>query len=50
MYWVLIVTGVARGEMWDLGSEGVIPTQPHRDFLSWYEYWLDGGHDYFGLG
>jgi hypothetical protein len=44
MFWGLIVTGPARNEMWHFCDVGVFPCQPRRDFLSWLEYWLDGGH------
>ena len=43
--WVLIVTGPARGQIWDICWAGACSVTPHRDFLSWYEYWLDGGKD-----
>lgn len=41
LYWTLIVTGEARGQIW-LADVGIQPCAPNRDFLSWYEYWLDG--------
>ncbi|BCM91723.1 hypothetical protein IAD21_03598 [Abditibacteriota bacterium] len=45
MNWVLIVTGLSRGQIWDLCWAGACSVNPRRDFLSWYEYWLDGGRD-----
>jgi len=42
MYWQLIVSGLERGNVWLLTPQGIIPTQPKRDFLHWYEDWLDG--------
>jgi hypothetical protein len=42
MDWHLIVTGAERGNVWMLCGEGVVPQDPNRDFLTWYEDWLDG--------
>jgi hypothetical protein len=42
MYWHLIVTGPDRGRVWQLTGEGIAPTMPKRNFLEWYEDWLDG--------
>ena len=41
-YWFLIVTGAERGNMWMICGEGMQPTSPKRDFLQWFEDWLDG--------
>ncbi len=48
MYWHLIVTGPERGRVWQFTEEGITPTQPRRDFLRWYEDWLDGVEDWWG--
>lgn len=40
--WHLIVTGPERGHVWLVCGEGIAPTEPKRDFLRWYEDWLDG--------
>lgn len=42
MDWHLIVTGPERGYVWWVSGEGILPTNPKRDFLRWYEDWLDG--------
>jgi hypothetical protein len=42
MDWHLIVTGPERGHVWWVSGEGMTPTNPKRDFLRWYEDWLDG--------
>ena len=42
MDWVLIVNGAERGNVWMVSGVGVAPTVPKRDFLTWYENWLDG--------
>jgi hypothetical protein len=42
-YWIMIVAGQARGQVWNYADVGIGPCNPARDFLSWYEYWLDGG-------
>lgn len=41
-YWHLIVTGPERGNVWQLCGVGIAPTSPKRDYLQWYEDWLDG--------
>ena len=41
-YWLLIVTGAERGKVWMICGEGICPTSPKRDFLTWMEDWLDG--------
>jgi hypothetical protein len=41
-FWHLIVTGVERGHLWQFTDVGIQPTNPRRDFLTWYEDWLDG--------
>jgi hypothetical protein len=39
--WHLIVTGPERGNVWNFDWAGISPTEPRRDFLQWYEDWLD---------
>jgi hypothetical protein len=41
-YWHLIVVGPERGNVWLFCGEGIQPTVPRRNFLCWYEDWLDG--------
>jgi hypothetical protein len=41
-YWLLIVTGSERGNIWMISGEGVWSTLPKRTFLQWMEEWLDG--------
>jgi SMI1/KNR4 family protein SUKH-1 len=41
-YWFLVVSGRERGNVWMLSDVGIAPTVPKRDFLRWYEDWLDG--------
>jgi hypothetical protein len=41
-YWHLIVAGPERGNVWQFCGVGIVPTIPKRDFLKWYEDWLDG--------
>ena len=41
-YWHLIVTGPERGNVWQFCGVGIVPTIPRRDYLQWYEDWLDG--------
>lgn len=43
LYYLLIVTGAARGQMWMLADVGVTPMDPRIDFLTWYEDWLVTG-------
>ena len=46
-YWLLIVTGPQRGQIWFRADVGIIPCDPPRDFLGWYEHWLAGGREWF---
>ena len=48
MDWILIVAGAERGKIWNRADVGAQPCAPSRDFASWYEYWLDGGQDWYG--
>ena len=48
MYWHLIVTGPDRGIPWMICGEGIQPVCPKRDFLQWYEDWLDGRDSFYG--
>jgi len=41
-YWLLVVSGPERGNVWMLADVGITPTAPKRDFLQWFEDWLDG--------
>jgi hypothetical protein len=50
MDWHLIVAGLERGNVWQFGEFGPMPTKPKKDFLRWYEDWLDGPKPLFGLG
>lgn len=47
-YWHLIVTGPDRGIPWLICGEGIGPVCPKRDFLTWYEDWLDGRDSFYG--
>jgi len=47
MYWHVIVTGPERGNVWMICGEGLQPTSPKRDFLQWYEDWLDGVREWW---
>ena len=47
LFFVLVVTGPERGQVWSLGDGGIQPLAPRCNFLEWYEYWLDGGDDWF---
>ncbi len=49
MYWHLVVSGPERGNVWMLSGEGIQPTNPKRDFLEWYEAWLDGVEDWWSI-
>jgi hypothetical protein len=49
MDWFLIVTGPERGNVWMICGEGIQPTLPKRCFLRWFEDWLDGIRDWWGL-
>lgn len=47
IFWLLIVTGRERGQIWWLTDVGAQPLAPRHTFLSWYGYWLGGGSDWF---
>jgi hypothetical protein len=47
MYWHFVITGPERGQVWQITDVGAQPCAPRRDFLSWYEYWLDGHDDWW---
>jgi hypothetical protein len=40
--WMLVVTGADRGRVWNVGDLGISPCEPPRDFLGWFEDWLEG--------
>jgi hypothetical protein len=42
LYWTLIVTGAARGQVWSQADVGISPCEPPREFLGWFEDWLEG--------
>jgi hypothetical protein len=47
MYWILIVRGKEKGQIWQISDVGIQPCAPRVTFLDWYEYWLDGGSDWW---
>lgn len=49
MYWHLIITGPERGIPWQFCEEGIQPVCPRRNFLQWYEDWLDGLDSFYGF-
>ena len=49
MYWFLVITGRDRGIPWQICGEGAQPVCPKRDFLQWYEDWLDGKDSFYGF-
>lgn len=46
-YWTLIISGSLRGQVWNIADVGATPCLPNMSFLEWYEYWLDGGSDWW---
>jgi S13-like protein len=49
MYWVLVVTGEHRGQIWDINGEGASPfghpfggTSAAPGFTGWVSHWADG--------
>lgn len=46
-YWLLVVSGPERGNVWMLADVGITHTVPKRDFLQWYEDWLDGVREWW---
>ena len=49
MMWHLIVTGLDAGIPWALTDVGIGHVVPKRDFLQWYEDWLDGRDSFYGM-
>lgn len=47
MYWTLIISGKDRGQIWNFADVGIQPCAPRLNFIEWYEYWLDGGSDWW---
>ncbi len=47
MTWNLIILGKEKGQMWFFTDVGILPCCPKMSFLDWFEFWLDGGEDYF---
>jgi hypothetical protein len=47
IYWSLIITGAERGQVWNFTEAGVQPCSPKLSFFDWYEYWLDGGDNWW---
>lgn len=45
--WNIIVFGKEYGKMWNYTDVGIAPAAPELSFLEWFEFWLDGGEDYF---
>ena len=48
MDWILVITGEERGSVWYLTELGAAPYWQRKDFLHWYETWLDGDTDMAG--
>lgn len=48
MDWHLIVTGPDRVVPWMIAGEGIQPVCPKRNFIQWYEDWLDGLDSFYG--
>jgi hypothetical protein len=42
-YWILVVNGPERGNMWVEGYGGYQPIEPRTGFLDWCEHWADLG-------
>jgi hypothetical protein len=38
-----------RLNVWMISGEGVQPACPKRDFLTWYEDWLDGKDSFYAF-
>lgn len=43
IYWVLVVNGPERGNMWVESEYGYQPTEPRIGFLEWCERWAEVG-------
>ena len=38
---ILVVSGPARGQVWDLSDYGAFPLEPRTGFWPWFSSWLD---------
>jgi len=47
MYWLLVVSGTCRGEIWQASGEGICPCDPRLTFAQWYLKWLKGDTDWW---
>lgn len=47
IFWLLIITGPERGQVWQLTEVGIQSCAPKLSFLDWYEYWLNDGRDWW---
>jgi hypothetical protein len=47
MFWLLIVTGECRGQIWQTSDVGLQPCLPNLTFTQWYKNWLEGNTDWW---
>jgi hypothetical protein len=47
MFWLLIVTGESRGQIWQTSDVGLQPCLPNLTFTQWYKNWLEGNTDWW---
>jgi hypothetical protein len=43
--WNIIISGKERGQMWLFYDLGIAPCSPARNFLSWFEDWINADGD-----
>jgi len=47
MFWLLIVTGDSRGQIWQTTGVGILPCAPRLSFTEWYLKWLKGDTEWW---
>lgn len=47
MYWLLIVNGDSKGQIWQTTEMGIQPCLPYLSFTQWYKNWLEGNTDWW---
>jgi len=47
MFWLLVVSGACRGEVWQVCGEGITPCMPRLAFGEWYLKWLKGDTEWW---
>jgi hypothetical protein len=47
MFWLLVVNGDSKGQIWQTTEMGIQPCLPRLSFTQWYKNWLAGDTDWW---